>query len=201
MRGLIGPVLGGGGASETHGDGTQPRGWTGRHEHGGATPAVIPSAPALQPRHKGASPADHSRHQRAGHAASETPEPPQRQSGATPDYAWASRARGSTSEYFTAENARALKESAKRIGARPLDFATAMAYEKGGSFSPNKWGGKGGRYLGLIQFGPAERRQYGAHPGQTFPDQLGAAERFLKDRGYKPGMGLRDLYSTRDLLR
>lgn len=50
--------------------------------------------------------------------------------------------------------------------------------------------------MGLIQFGPPERAQYGANENQTFKEQLGAVERYLKDRGYKPGMGINDLYST-----
>lgn len=99
-------------------------------------------------------------------------------------------------EYFTGENARALKESAARLRIPPERLAEVIAHETIGSFSPKKWGGKGGRYMGLIQFGPRERREYGVHDGQTFREQLGSAERFLLGRGYKPGMGQLDLYST-----
>lgn len=93
-------------------------------------------------------------------------------------------------------DAQALIASAKRIGADPLDLATVMSYESGGTFSPSKWGGTGGRHVGLIQFGPNEQRDYGAHDGQTFQEQLPAVERYLKDRGFKPGMDRLDLYST-----
>lgn len=99
-------------------------------------------------------------------------------------------------ENYTAENAAALRETAHRLGAPPKDLATVMAYETMGSFSPRKWGGKGGHYMGLIQFGPRERQKYGAHEGQNFKEQLPAVEAFLKGRGFKPGMGLHDLYST-----
>jgi hypothetical protein len=97
---------------------------------------------------------------------------------------------------FTAENAKALREAAARIGTTPEDLATVIGYETEGTFSPSKWGGAGGRYMGLIQFGPPERAQYGANENQTFAEQLGAVERYLKGRGFKPGMGINDLYST-----
>jgi hypothetical protein len=103
---------------------------------------------------------------------------------------------GKPNANFTAENAKALRESAARIGTTPEDLATVIGYETEGSFSPSKWGGAGGRYMGLIQFGPTERAQYGANENQTFKEQLGAVERYLKDRGFKPGMGINDLYST-----
>jgi hypothetical protein len=50
--------------------------------------------------------------------------------------------------------------------------------------------------MGLIQFGPHERAQYGANSGQSYTEQMGAVVRYLKDRGVKPGMGLKDIYSA-----
>lgn len=94
------------------------------------------------------------------------------------------------------ELAQAIVDSAKRLGVDPLDIATAMSYETGGTLSPSLWGGKGGNYLGLIQFGPEERKRYGVHAGQSVGDQVVSAENFLRDRGVKPGMGLPDIYST-----
>jgi hypothetical protein len=99
-------------------------------------------------------------------------------------------------EHFTRENAQALRESAARLQVPPEHLAKVIAHETANTFSPRIWGGKGGRYMGLIQFGPRERRQYGAHEGQSFREQLPAVERYLKGRGFKPGMGLADLYST-----
>ncbi|WP_205821039.1 hypothetical protein [Methylobacterium nonmethylotrophicum] len=90
----------------------------------------------------------------------------------------------------------ALIASAQRIGANPLDLATVISYETGGTFSPSIRGGAGNRHIGLIQFGPAEQRDYGASQGQSFEEQLGAAERYLQARGFQPGMGILDLYST-----
>ncbi|WP_267427369.1 hypothetical protein [Methylobacterium sp. GC_Met_2] len=90
----------------------------------------------------------------------------------------------------------ALIASAKRIGADPLDLATVMSYETGGTLSPSQAGGAGGRHVGLIQFGPNEQKTYGAHDGQSFQEQLPAVERYLMDRGFQPGMNRLDLYST-----
>lgn len=90
----------------------------------------------------------------------------------------------------------ALINTASRLGVNPRDLATVISYESAGTFSPAKWGGAGGNYAGLIQFGPNERKQYGASPDQTFQEQLPAVERYLTDRGFKPGMGMLDLYST-----
>jgi hypothetical protein len=90
----------------------------------------------------------------------------------------------------------AVRASSQRLGINPSDLLTAMSYETGGKLDPNLWGGAGGRYLGLIQFGPEEQRTYGVKPGMSVGDQVNAAEDFLRDRGVKPGMGLLDIYST-----
>jgi hypothetical protein len=92
--------------------------------------------------------------------------------------------------------AEAIVNSARTLGIKPEDLATVISYETGGKFSPSIMGGKGGNYLGLIQFGPSERKQYGASPDQSFTEQMGAVTRYLQDRGLKPGMGIHDLYST-----
>jgi hypothetical protein len=49
--------------------------------------------------------------------------------------------------------------------------------------SPSKWGGKGGNYMGLIQFGPSERKQFGVHEGQSFDEQMVSVGKFLEFRG------------------
>lgn len=89
-----------------------------------------------------------------------------------------------------------INQGAQELGIDPVDLATAISYETGGKFSTSLWGGKGGNYLGLIQFGPTERERYGVRPGQPFAEQMKAVTSFLKDRGVKPGMGLIDIYST-----
>ncbi|MGE4307183.1 MAG: AcrB/AcrD/AcrF family protein [Novosphingobium sp.] len=85
---------------------------------------------------------------------------------------------------------------AKRFGLDPSDVGAVMSYETGGTFSPTIMGGTGGQYMGLIQFGPSERKKYGITKTST-PDQwTKAIGDFLEDRGFKRGMGMLDLYST-----
>lgn len=103
---------------------------------------------------------------------------------------------GKVNDNFTGTNAEVTRQAAKELGTTPEELAAVISYETGGTFSPKKWGGKGGNYMGLIQFGGPERKMYGAHEGQTYAEQMGAVVRYLKHRGFKPGMGLLDLYST-----
>ncbi|OCC02391.1 hypothetical protein BA190_24000 [Labrys sp. WJW] len=90
--------------------------------------------------------------------------------------------------------ANVIRSAAQELGTTPEDLATVISYESG--FSTTRWGGKGSNYMGLIQFGPAERKQFGVHAGQSFEEQMGSVVKFLKARGFAPGMGILDLYST-----
>lgn len=93
--------------------------------------------------------------------------------------------------------------TAKRLGMSPLDLATIMSYETGGTFNPAQTGPttKWGQHQGLIQFGQPQARQYGADfssPQAAIASQLspgGAVERYFQSSGWKPGMGLLDAYS------
>lgn len=85
---------------------------------------------------------------------------------------------------------------ANRFGLDPSTVAAVMSYETGGSFSPTIMGGKGGQYMGLIQFGPPERKKYGIDKASSPEDWTKAIGDFLQDRGFKKGMGVLDLYST-----
>jgi hypothetical protein len=78
----------------------------------------------------------------------------------------------------------------------PLDLATIISYESG--FDADVWGGDRGRHFGLIQFGPEERATYGVDTTNPM-SQLGsggAIVKYMKDRGFKPGMSILDAYST-----
>lgn len=92
--------------------------------------------------------------------------------------------------------AAALKKAANNLGIAPRDLAAVVSYESAGTFSPDIVGGKNNGYRGLIQFGAPEREKYGVTPGQSFEDQMGSVEAYLRDRGVKPGMGLSDIYRT-----
>lgn len=82
---------------------------------------------------------------------------------------------------------------AHNLGANPADLYAVINYES--RFRTNVQGGKGGNYFGLIQFGPREREKYGVHPGMSFDEQMNSVEHYLRDRGFKPGMGLAEMYS------
>lgn len=107
---------------------------------------------------------------------------------------------------LTSEDQKAIIDTAQNLGIDPVDLSTVISYETAGTFNPNKMGGKGGNYMGLIQFGPEERKKYGVKPGMTIAEQMSAVESFLTDRGLKkwlednPDASLADkrtaLYST-----
>ncbi len=95
----------------------------------------------------------------------------------------------------------ALEKAARILGVDPVDLAALISYETAGTLSPGIKGGAGGNYLGLIQFGPEERRRYGASGRQTFEQQLlNSVVPYLQDRtaafGGTKGMGLAELYKT-----
>lgn len=88
-----------------------------------------------------------------------------------------------------------LRDRAKSAGYNADDLLKVINYESSGR--PDVWGGKGGKYFGLIQFGAPERKQFGVdtvHPNAQ--NQIDATLKYLSARGFKPGMGLMDLYST-----
>lgn len=92
-------------------------------------------------------------------------------------------------------------ETANALGIDPVDLATTISYETGGTFNPTKVGPttKWGQHRGLIQFGEPQAQQYGVNWEDPIGSQLGAngaVANYLRSRGVKPGMGLLDLYST-----
>lgn len=99
---------------------------------------------------------------------------------------------------MSARLAEAIKNEALRIGANPADLATAMSYETGGTFDLWKKGPttKWGQHIGLIQMGEPQRQKYGYYEGMSEEAAVKSAADYLVDNGFKPGMGLLDLYST-----
>ncbi|MEG3437702.1 tape measure protein [Pannus brasiliensis CCIBt3594] len=91
---------------------------------------------------------------------------------------------------------RALIWAANQLGLKPEELGAIISWETGGTFNPDKVGGAGNNYRGLIQFGPPERRQFGVYPGQPFEDQLKSVVAYFQTRGFKPGMGLLRAYAT-----
>lgn len=94
-----------------------------------------------------------------------------------------------------------LVSTAQSLGISPVDLATAVSYETGGTFDPAKRGPttKWGQHRGLIQFGEPQAKLYGVDWNNPIGSQLGpdgAVAKYLRDTGVKPGMGLLDVYSA-----
>jgi hypothetical protein len=94
-----------------------------------------------------------------------------------------------------------IREAADELGIDPVDLATVISYETGGTFNPTQPGPttKWGQHRGLIQFGEPQAEQYGVNWSDPYGSQLGrdgAVVKYLRDRGVTPGMNLLDVYST-----
>lgn len=91
-------------------------------------------------------------------------------------------------------------ETAQALGMDPVDLATIISYETGGTFDPTKLGPttQWGQHRGLIQFGEPQAQQYGVDWNNPVGSQLGAngaVARYFRANGYQPGMGLLDAFS------
>ena len=92
-------------------------------------------------------------------------------------------------------------QTAQSLGVDPVDVATSISYETGGTFNPTIPGPvtKYGRHRGLIQFGEPQAQKYGVDWSNPVGSQLGpdgAVAKYLREAGVKPGMGLLDIYSA-----
>lgn len=92
----------------------------------------------------------------------------------------------------------AIIKTSRDIGVNPVDLATAMSYETGGTFNPWQKGPttQWGQHRGLIQWGVPQRQRYGVTKNSSIADQVSAAGAYLRDAGVEPGMGLLDIYSA-----
>jgi len=87
--------------------------------------------------------------------------------------------------------------AANELGIKPEDLASVISQETMGTFNHQIQGGEGGNYKGLIQFGIPERKKYGYRDDMTFEEQItGPVVRYLKDRGVKPGHGVKEIYAA-----
>lgn len=92
-------------------------------------------------------------------------------------------------------------DAAQALGMAPVDLATIISYETGGTFSPTQAGPRTqwGRHRGLIQFGEPQAVKYGVDWDNPLSSQLGAdgaVVKYMRDAGFKPGMGMLDAYSA-----
>lgn len=92
----------------------------------------------------------------------------------------------------------AIYQTAKNLGVDPYEFTAVLEQES--NVNPNIWGGQGGNYYGVIQFGGSERKEAGLDPKKignyTIAEQMPHAEKWLKGRGFQPGMPISKLYAT-----
>ena len=93
-----------------------------------------------------------------------------------------------------------IMETAQALGMNPLDLATIVSYETGGTFNPTQQGPRTqwGQHRGLIQFGEPQAQQYGVNWNDPIGSQLGAngaVAKYFTANGWKPGMGMLDAYS------
>jgi hypothetical protein len=94
-----------------------------------------------------------------------------------------------------------IASTASALGISPVDLATAISYETGGTFDPTKRGPttQWGQHKGLIQFGQPQAKQHGVDWNDPVGSQLGpngAVASYLRSTGVRPGMGLLDIYSA-----
>lgn len=99
------------------------------------------------------------------------------------------------------EVAAGIIETANSLGIDPLDLATAISYETGGTFDPTISGPttQWGQHRGLIQFGVPQAQKYGVNWSDPVNSQLGAngaVAQYLRATGVRPGHGLMDIYSA-----
>jgi len=96
---------------------------------------------------------------------------------------------------MTAEDIDYLRQASKRDGYNADDALKVFEYES--SLRPDVWGGRGRNYYGIFQAGPSERAQFGIDTkNPSAKNQIDAFGKFLHARGFKPGMGRMDMYST-----
>jgi hypothetical protein len=94
------------------------------------------------------------------------------------------------------ENRQSISTLAQQMQVDPVELVAIALYESADSMDPSKVGGAGGGYQGIFQFGAWERSKYQVDKNSSFSEQVAALGRFLVDRGYRPGMGWKKLYTT-----
>lgn len=120
---------------------------------------------------------------------------------AAPSMAGGGAARSMAMPNISPEMKTGIAETATALGISPVDLATAISYETGGTFNPTQAGPttKWGQHRGLIQFGEPQARQFGVDWSNPVGSQLGAngaVANYLRNAGVKPGMGMMDIYSA-----
>ena len=97
---------------------------------------------------------------------------------------------------LTKQDAQAIVQLGNELGVDPASLGGLMELESG--INPNIWGGSGGKYRGLIQFGPGARQEVGLPSRQmTIAEQIPYVKKYFQQRGFKPGEhGVTEMYRT-----
>jgi hypothetical protein len=97
---------------------------------------------------------------------------------------------------LTQDDIAAIRGLASRLQVDPASLGGLMELES--NINPNIWGGAGGKYRGLIQFGPGARKEVGLPDrSMTVAEQIPYVERYFQQRGFQPGKhGVREMYRT-----
>jgi hypothetical protein len=97
---------------------------------------------------------------------------------------------------LSASDAQAIAGLAGRLGVDPASLGGLMELESG--INPNIWGGDGGNFKGLIQFGSAQRKEVGLPDrDMTIAEQIPYVEKYFNQRGFIPGKhGVTEMYRT-----
>lgn len=94
------------------------------------------------------------------------------------------------------QDAQAIVQLGSELGVDPVSLGGLMELESG--INPNIWGGAGGQYRGLIQFGPGARKEVGLPSKEmTIAEQIPYVKKYFQQRGFKPGEhGVTEMYRT-----
>ena len=97
---------------------------------------------------------------------------------------------------LSTKDARAIALTAQGLGVDPRTLGALMELESG--LDPNVWGGAGGKYRGLIQFGPGARKEVGLPDRpMSIAEQMPYVAKYFQQRGFTPGKhGPVELYRT-----
>lgn len=102
---------------------------------------------------------------------------------------------------ITSNAVRAIEATSRRLGVHPGVLGGLFELESG--HRPKVWGGDGGQYFGLIQFGPGARKETGIDPQRhtSIESQLPYVESYMRQRGYDPSQYRDETERARALYR
>lgn len=96
-----------------------------------------------------------------------------------------------------------IMRGASELGIDPMDLATVISYETGGTILSGRYrhgldnfGGDNDAYLGWIQFSPYNQKQYNVKPGMNSRQMMDAVISYLRKEGIRPGDNITTIYQA-----